>query len=372
MTTLRPESIAVHAGRPAPTAKAPMNVGIELSATFHHGPDDNYYARQDTHAGIRALEEALGQLEGGDALVFSSGMAATTAVIEGLLPVGSVVVTGWTQYTGSTMLLAEQERLGRLSVRAVATDDTEAVLAALPGATLLWLETPSNPMLAVVDLPALVEAAHAAGVIVVVDSTLNTPLILRPLEYGVDIVMHSATKYLAGHSDLLMGALITRGAELGGALRTRRDLTGAIPGGLETFLALRGLRTLPLRMERAQANALELATRLSGHPAVAKVRYPGLASDPFHARALELHHGFGAMISFDVHGGEAAANRVCESVRLISHATSLGGVESLIERRAMHAMDAARDVPASLLRFSVGIEHVEDLWDDLTQALSRA
>ncbi|SOD70514.1 cystathionine gamma-synthase [Jatrophihabitans sp. GAS493] len=369
MTPLHPESIAVHAGRPAPTAKAPLNVGIELSATFHHGPDDNYYLRHETHAGIRALEQALGELEGGDALVFSSGMAATTAVIEGLLPVGSVVVTGWTQYTGSTVLLGEQERLGRLTVRSVATDDTAAVLAALDGASLLWLETPSNPMLAIVDLPVLVEAAHAAGAIVVVDSTFNTPLVLRPLDYGADIVMHSATKYLAGHSDLLMGALITRGGELGTALRARRDLTGALPGGLETYLALRGLRTLPLRMERAQSNAMELATRLSSHPAVSRVRYPGLESDPFHARASQLHAGFGAMISFDVRGGADAATRVCESVRLISHATSLGGVESLIERRAMHAMDAARDVPASLLRFSVGIEHVEDLWDDLSQAL---
>jgi cystathionine gamma-synthase len=182
--------------------------------------------------------------------------------------------------------------------------------------------------------------------------------------------MHSATKYLAGHSDLLMGVLVTRSPSLGAGLTLRRDLTGAVPGALESYLALRGLRTLAVRLERAQANALDLATRLGAHPSVTRVRFPGLASDPGHELATRLHHGYGAMISFEVAGSADDAERVCQSVRLISHATSLGGVESLIERRARHAIDAAHGTPPTLLRLSVGIEHVEDLWADLAQALS--
>jgi cystathionine gamma-synthase len=181
--------------------------------------------------------------------------------------------------------------------------------------------------------------------------------------------MHSATKYLAGHSDLLMGVLVTEQPELRAQLRSRRDLTGAMPGALEAFLALRGLRTLAVRMERAQANALELAHRLDAHAAVATVRFPGLVSDPGHERASRLHDGFGAMISFEVHGDAATAEGVCERVELIANATSLGGVESLIERRAKYPVDAANGTPENLLRFSVGIEDVEDLWADLSQAL---
>ncbi len=194
-------------------------------------------------------------------------------------------------------------------------------------------------------------------------------MVLRPLEHGADVVMHSATKYLAGHSDLLMGVLVTADAEVRAQLRQRRDLTGAIPGGLETFLALRGVRTLAVRMDRAQANAGELARRLAAHPRVARVRYPGLPGDPGHERAARLHDGFGAMISFEVDGDADAADAVCGRVRVITNATSLGGVESLIERRARYAVDAANGTPEALLRFSVGIEDVEDLWADLDAAL---
>ena len=180
--------------------------------------------------------------------------------------------------------------------------DTDAVIAALPGAGLLWLETVTNPMIEVIDLPPLIEAAHAVGAIVGVDATFSTPLIVRPLDLGADLVMHSVTKYFAGHADLLMGALIARDPDLVERLRTRRMTTGAIPGSLEAYLALRGLRTLPLRLERAQANALELATRLSQHAAVGRVRYPGLPGDEWHERAARLHRGFGAMMAFDVAG----------------------------------------------------------------------
>ena len=368
---MHPESIAVASGRPARTHRAPVNTPIVLSAPFHHGPDDNYYLRQGSSDTIRAVEQAIGDLEGGQALAFASGMAAIAAVVEGQ-PAGAIAVVPQQGYNFTGTIFAAQEKLGRMTVREVDVTDTAAVLAALDGAALLWLESPTNPLLGVADLPVLIDAAHAAGAIVAVDSTLNTPLVLRPLDYGADIVMHSATKYLAGHSDLLMGALVTRSSTLGDALRARRDMTGAVPGALESFLALRGIRTLPLRMERAQANALSLAERLLAHPAVTRVRYPGLPADPWHERATRLHRGYGAMVSFEVVGGGEAAEAVCHRVSLITHATSLGGVETLIERRARYAVDAARGTPAALLRMSVGIEHVDDLWADLSAALSPA
>ena len=346
-----------------------MSTPIVLSAPFQHGPDDNYYLRQGSSDTIRAFEDAVGALEGGTALAFSSGMAAIAAVAEGQ-PSGAVAVVPSAGYSGCVTLFDEQQRMGRMQVRPVDITDTAAVVAALAGADLLWLESVTNPLMGVADLPALIAAAHDVGAIACVDSTLSTPLVVRPLEHGADVVMHSATKYLAGHSDLLMGVLVTRSASLGAGLTLRRDLTGAVPGALESYLALRGLRTLAVRLERAQANALDLATRLDAHPSVTRVRFPGLASDPGHELATRLHHGYGAMISFEVAGSADDAERVCRSVRLISHATSLGGVESLIERRARHAIDAAHGTPPTLLRLSVGIEHVEDLWADLAQALN--
>jgi cystathionine gamma-synthase len=366
---LRPESVVVAAGRPPRTPRAPLNAPIVLSAPFHHGPDDNHYLRQGSSDTIRAFEDAVGALEGGAALAFGSGMAAVAAILEGQ-PAAAVAVAPSSGYSGTVLLFDEQQRLGRMQVRPVDIADTAAVIAALPGAGLLWLESVTNPLMGVADLPVLVEAAHAAGALVCVDSTFSTPLVVRPLDFGADVVVHSATKYIAGHSDLLMGVLVTRSAELGASLKLRRDLTGAVPGALESYLALRGLRTLAVRMERAQANALELATRLDAHPGVTRVLFPGLPADPGHERAGRLHHGYGAMISFEVAGTPEDAEQVCQSVRLISHATSLGGVESLIERRARHAVDAAHGTPPTLLRLSVGIEHVEDLWADLAQALS--
>ena len=366
---MHPESIAVTSGRPDRTHRAPVNTPIVLSAPFHSGPDDNYYLRQGSSDTIRAFEDAVGQLEGGRALAFASGMAAIAAVAEGQ-PAGTVAVVPQHGYNMAGTIFSTQEKLGRMSVREVDITDTDAVVAAVDGADLVWLESPTNPLLGVADLPVIIDAAHAAGAIVAVDSTFNTPLVLRPFDYGADIVMHSVTKYLAGHSDVLMGALVTRSDSLGDSLQARRDMTGGVAGALESFLALRGIRTLPLRMERAQANAFELAQRLAAHPAVARVRYPGLPSDPWHERATRLHKGYGAMVSFEVAGSADDAEGVCERVSLISHATSLGGVETLIERRARYATDAARGTPAALLRMSVGIEHVDDLWADLSAALS--
>jgi cystathionine gamma-synthase len=365
----RPETLVVSAGRPDEPG-APLSTPPILSATYRHAQDGmNAYLRNESSETVRAFEDAVGALEGGTAIAFASGMAAIAAVVESRAT-GCTIVAPTAAYSGSVSLFDEQERLGRATVRRVDTTDTGAVLAALPGSALLWLESMSNPMLGVPDLPALLGAAHDAGALVAVDATFSTPLNLRPLDLGADISMHSVTKFLAGHSDVLMGVLVTRSPELAEELTTRRRLGGAMPGALECFLALRGMRTLAVRMDRAQANALELATRLAAHPKVTRVRYPGLPSDPNHERAAATHRGFGAVISFEIDGRADDADRVCERVRLITFATSLGGVESLIERRGRYPVDAATGTPPTLLRFSVGIEHVEDLWADLEQALN--
>jgi cystathionine gamma-synthase len=365
---LRPESVAVAAGRPEQPG-GPLNTPIVPTAPYRHGDDDNKYARHDVSPTVAAFEAAVGALEGGTALAFASGMGAASAILESL-PVGSVAVVPNAAYSGVVELFGELEAAERVEVRAVDPGDTAATIAALDGADIIWLETVGNPLMAVADLPALTAAAHEAGALVCVDATFSTPLVVRPLELGVDVVMHSATKYLSGHSDVLLGVLVVRDAELARRLHDRRTLTGAVPGSLEAYLATRGLRTLAVRMERAQANAAELARRLEEHPRVTRVRYPGLASHPQHEIAARDHAGFGAMIGFEVAGSAEDAERVCQSVRLITHATSLGGVESLIERRARHETDASFGTPPTLLRFSVGIEHVEDLWADLEQALS--
>ena len=365
---LHPESIVVAAGRPHEPG-GPLNTPIVLTAPYRHASDDsNAYARHDLSPTVRAFEDALGILEGGTALAFASGVAALAAVADGL-PIGSVAVVPDAAYAGTVWQFAERGAAGQLELRQVDIADTAAVVDALDGAAVLWLETVSNPLMAVPDVPALAAAAHRAGALVAVDSTFSTPLNVRPLELGADIVMHSVTKYLSGHSDVIMGALVVRSAELAAELHDRRTRTGAIPGTLEAYLATRGLRTLALRWERAQQNAATLAERLVAHPRVTRVRYPGLAADPGHEIAARDHAGFGAMISFELAGTADDAERLCNAVRLISHATSLGGVESLIERRARHAGDAEFGTPETLLRFSVGIEHVDDLWTDLSAAL---
>jgi cystathionine gamma-synthase len=364
---LRPESVVVTAGRPHEPG-SPVTAPIVLTAPYRHHPESNRYARHDVTATVAAFESVLGALEGGRALAFASGVAAMAAVVEGQRS-GCVAVVPAEGYSGTMSIFAEQERLGRMQVRRVDVGDTPAVIAALDGANLLWVETVSNPLMTVADLPAVCAAARAAGALACVDATFSTPLGARPLALGADVVLHSVTKYLSGHSDVIMGALVTRSPELADQLHERRTLSGGIPGALETYLATRGMRTLALRMERAQANAMELAQRLAAHPAVVRVRYPGLPDDPGHEIAVRDFTGFGAMIGFEVAGGAEAAEQLCQRVRLITHGTSLGGVESLIERRARHEVDAQFGTPANLLRLSVGIEHVEDLWADLSQAL---
>jgi len=248
--------------------------------------------------------------------------------------------------------------------------DTAAVAAAADGADLVWLESPTNPAMEVADIPAVARAARGAGAQFVVDNTFATPLVQRPLDLGADVVLHSVTKFLAGHSDVVLGAVVTRSEETYGVLERRRRQIGAVPGPFETWLALRGMRTLHLRVERSQANAAVLAQRLSVHPAVERVRFPGLPGDPGHARATEQMRGYGAIVSIELRGGAAAADALCAATQVWVTATSLGGLESTLERRRRWASEAPT-IPESLVRLSVGIEDVEDLWADLEQALAK-
>jgi cystathionine gamma-synthase len=298
-----------------------------------------------------AFEDVLGRLEGGRCLAFSSGLAAVATVLD-LVGQDAVVVAPRHAYLGSVMQLADLEARGRIKARLVDVTDTEAVVAACADAALVWLESPTNPALEVADIEPITRAAHDAGAYVVVDNTFATPLLQRPLDLGADLVLHSATKFLAGHSDAVLGAVVTRDDELLGVLKGRRDLTGAVPGTLEAWLALRGLRTLHLRVERAQATARELVRRLEEHPAVGEVRYPG----------------FGAIVAIVLAQGAVAADLLTRKTSLWVHATSLGGVESTFERRRRWKTEAAT-IPEGLVRMSVGIEDVEDLWDDLRTAL---
>ena len=364
-----PATLAVTAGRPDRRPGASVNEAVWLTSTYvADGPVD--YGRGDNPT-WQAFESALGALEGGAALVFGSGMAAISAACA-LVPDGSVVVAPRHVYSGTGALLREAADRGRLTLREVDVADTGAVLAAVEGARLLWLESPTNPMIEVADLRALTAAAREAGALTVVDNTFATPLVQRPLELGADVVVHSVTKYLAGHSDVVLGAAVTADDDAGRALHARlrahRRLHGAIAGPHEVYLALRGLRTLALRVERAQANAAELARRLVDHPAVERVRHPSLPGDPGHALATAQMQGYGAILAIEVRGGADGAERVAAATRLWLHATSLGGVESTLERRRRHSAEVAT-VPESLLRLSVGIEDVEDLWADLDQAL---
>jgi cystathionine gamma-synthase len=310
-------------------------------------------------------------------------MAAIAAVLECLPVPGRVVVAG-DAYGGTRRFLWDVAGRGRLRFRTVNVADTDGTLQACaemagspgrPGGSpggfgdggLLWLESPTNPLLAVADLAALVEGAHELGMDVAVDNTFATPLLQRPLDFGADVVVHSATKLLAGHSDVVLGVAATRREDVLAALVNRRSLHGAVAGPWETWLVLRGVRTLAVRVERAQANAAELARRLAGHPQVELVRYPGLPDHPGHGLAARQMRGFGTMVAFDVRGGAAAAEEVALNVRLAVAGTSLGGVETLIERRGR--WEAEKHLPPGLLRLSVGIEDVEDLWHDLDRAL---
>ena len=348
--SLHPETSAITAGRPEVAPDASLNPPIIFSSTYHAGGPVGYgrYGNESWSA----LEAVISELEGGQTLSFSSGMAAISAVFS-ILPIGAPVVASNQGYSGTMGLLNQHHASGRLEVRFVDITKTEEVIAAMKGAALLWLESPTNPCLDIADLPALIAAAKKQTIGVGVDNTFATPLVQRPLSMGADIVMHSVTKFLAGHSDVVLGSLSIADPALFKRLEESRRFNGSIPGPFETWLALRGIRTFPVRFRAAEKNAQQLVTRLESHAKITKVRYPG----------------FGAVISFEIDGTAEQAEKVCESSRLIAHATSLGGVDSLWERRRRWALESP-SVPEQLIRLSVGCEHVADIWQDIEQALA--
>ena len=333
-------TVTVAAGRPDHLPGQPLNRSVEFASALTAGGDTEY-ARHDAR-NSRAFEEVLGALEGGHAVLFASGMAATSAVLDVLRPAS--ITTPPVIYPGTRSAIDRR---------------------AIPeGPGLQWLESPTNPDLRVYDI-----AATAARGTTVVDNTFATPLGQRPLELGADVVVHSVSKYLSGHSDLILGAVVCRDDDLAQEFRTHRELDGAIPGPMEAWLALRGVSTLDVRLRRAHANAAVLAQRLQEHPQVEQVIWPGLPSHPDHELALRQMEIITPILGLIPRGGAEAAQRLCESTQLWTHATSLGGVESTLERRRRHAFESPL-VDEALVRLSVGIEHVEDLWEDLDTALS--
>jgi cystathionine gamma-synthase len=360
------DTVAVQAGRPSRRPGAPMNPPLTLSSTYVHDAALEY--GRDGNVAWGALEVALGALDGGAAVTFASGLAAATAIAD-RVPPGGVVALASVTYYGVRVILQRMESQGRLHLRMAPADDTAAILAAADGADLVWVESIANPLMVVADIPTIAAGAREGGALTVVDATFATPLRQRPLDLGADVVLHSATKLIGGHSDLLLGAAVCRDPGLATALAAHRHDHGAVPGALEAFLALRGLRTLAVRLDRSEATAAELARRLAAHPHVTRVHYPGLPGDPGHDVARRvLPRGCGPLLSFEVAGTVEQTEAVLRRLRLVTHATSLGGVESLIERRARYAGDAGLVAP-TLCRLSAGLEHVDDVWADVDGAL---
>jgi cystathionine gamma-synthase len=362
---LKPETLTAHGGRSPDALRGDVAPPLRPSTNFARDESPSY----------PEVEALLARLEGGaGAMVFASGMAAATAVWLSLAP-GDHVVLPKVIYWGLRDWLLKFADDWNLSVDLFDQEDPAALAAAIrPGKTrLVWIETPCNPTWDVIDIAAAAEAAHGAGALLAVDSTAATPVLTRPIALGADLVFHSATKYLNGHGDVLAGALVTaRRDDFWERLRDRRHRAGGVLGAFEAWLLQRGLRTLSLRVGRASDNALAIARHFEGHPKIAAVLYPGLASHPGHGIAKrQMSGGFGGMLSLRIRGGAEAALAVAKAVRLIVRATSLGGVESLIEHRAS-IEGPTSPVPADLLRLSIGIEDAGDLIADLEQALASA
>jgi cystathionine gamma-lyase len=382
-TTERFETLAIHAGqRPDPTTGAVMTPVYLTSTYVQSGPGEHKgfeYSR--TRNPTRdALQGCLAALEGGKhALAFASGLAATDAVFH-LCDAGDHVVLSDDLY-GGTFRLADKvfKRLG-LELSFVDMSEPRSIEAQLrPNTKLLWTETPTNPMLKIVDLARVAEICHARGIVSVCDNTFATPFFQKPLDFGFDVVAHSMTKYLNGHSDVVAGALVTKRDDLHEKLAFLQNAIGGVPGPLDCFLVLRGLKTLHVRMERHDANARAVAEVLRKHPRIEKVTWPGLEDHPQHALARKQMRGFGGMLTFVIKGGLPAARNFLRAVRIFACAESLGGVESLIEHPAImtHASvppETRRKlgIDDGFIRLSVGIEHAQDLIDDLHQALERA
>ena len=371
---MRIETLAVHAGHGVDPATGAVTPPIHLSSTFERDPDGGYrsghvYTRT-SNPNRAAVEQALAQLEGGAvAIAFSSGSAATQTVFQALAP-GDHVLAPNDAYYGTLRQLRELFAPWGLEVDVVDMADLSATQRALrPTTRLLWVETPSNPLVRVVDIARLAELAHAVGARCVVDNTWSTPVLQLPLREGADLVMHSTTKYLGGHSDLLGGALVARqDDQFARRLLDIQKLGGAVPSPFDCWLLLRGIRTLPWRMRAHCDNAALVATFLSTHPKIEAVHYPGLASHPGHEIARRQMSDFGGMLSVQVRGGRESALELTRRLGLFTRATSLGGTESLIEHRAS-VEGAATMAPENLLRVSVGLEHPDDLIEDLQQAL---
>ena len=369
------ETLAARAGHAVDPTTGAVTPPIHLSTTFESVRDGSYrqghvYSRT-SNPGRQALESALAQLEGGtSAIAFSSGLAATHAVFQALGP-GDHVLVPEDAYYGTLRLV--REVLGPWGLESDACDmsDLAAVERLLrPTTRVLWVETPSNPLLRVVDIAALAERAHRVGARCVVDNTWATPLLQRPFELGADVAMHSTTKYLGGHSDLIGGALVVRADDdFTARLRTLQGLGGAVPSPFDCWLLMRGMRSLAWRMRGHCENALAVAQFLAGHPAIEAVHYPGLRTHPGHAIAARQMRAFGGMLSIQVRGGEQAAMDLTNRLELFTRATSLGGPESLIEHRA--SVEGPTTIsPRNLLRVSVGLENAQDLIEDLERGLS--
>ena len=368
------ETLAVHAGRRSDPATGAVTPPIHLSTTFERGPDGEYplgfsYAREGNPT-RRSLEECLAALEGGkEALAFSSGLAVAAALLQGLEP-GDHIIAPDDVYYGLRQVIGAVFAKWPLETSYVDMTEIVAIRAAMrPNTRLVLIETPSNPLIKIVDLPAVARIAREANAISVCDGTFTTPALQRPLDCGVDMVWHSTTKYIGGHSDMTGGALITRYDNYLFE-RARKSLTfaGAAPSPFDCWLALRGVSTLPWRMRAHCQNALAIAEFLQRHPAVERVHYPGLGDHPGHEIAGRQMSGWGGMLSFQVRGGREGAMKVAARVRLFTRATSLGGPHSLIEHRAsIEGRDTK--TPQNLLRASIGLENADDLVADLQQAL---
>lgn len=368
------ETIAVHAGHAMEPGTRDVTPAIHLSTNFHKAqdgslPGGHLYSRT-SNPNRAALEEALASLEdGAAALAFSSGNASSAAVFQALSP-GDHVIVGEDVFYGTAVLL--NDLLGRWGLKAsfVNLADLPAVECAITPATrVIWLETPSNPLLNVTDIRAVAALAKKANALAVCDNTWATPLLQRPLELGADIVMHSVTKYLSGHGDVLSGALIFKQkSDFYSRVLAIQTSSGMVPSPFECWLTLRGLQTFPYRVRAQSLTAHKIAEFLKAQPKIEAVHYPGLSSHPGHKIAAGQMSSFGGMLSIQVKGGKAEAMRLAAGVKIFIHATSLGGPHSLVEHRAS-VEGATTRTPANLLRLSIGLEHVDDLIEDLEQAL---
>jgi cystathionine gamma-synthase len=375
--THRFETLAVHAGHGVDPATGAVVEPIHLSTTFERGADGSYphgYLYSRNHNPNRnGLEAALAALEGGAACAaFGSGLAAVTAIFQGLQP-GDHVVAPLDIYHGTANVLKHLFAKWQVSATFVDMTRLDNVTRALQAKTrIVWIESPSNPLLQCVDIAAVAAIAHEAGARAVADNTFASPALQRPLALGCDLVMHATTKYLGGRSDVMGGVVVARAADEAFAqVRTAQLFGGAVPSPFDCWLVMRSLPTLAYRMRAHCANALKVATFLHEHPKVSAVHYPGLEGNAFHAIAKKQMSDFGGMLSFEVQGGKVPAMAVAAHVDVFTRATSLGGVESLIEHRASIEGPESK-TPQGLLRVSVGLEHADDLIDDLAQALDRS